>query len=89
MKTSTQIRVRLPRVEAEKWMTLPPTSRAKAVALGLRAAGNIDLKQLVGMRRELVNLGTLLNQSLEASCGRTVDGNALNECVGLIKKLVR
>ena len=89
MKCSIQLRVRLPRDEAEKWLTLPPTSRAKAVALVLRSAGNIDLKRLVGMRRELVNLATLLGQSLEASCGQTVDGNALNECVRLIKQLVR
>ena len=89
MKCSIQLRVRLPRDEAEKWLTLPPTSRAKAVALVLRSAGNIDLKRLVGMRRELVNLATLLGQSLEASYGQTVDGSALNECVRLIKQLVR
>jgi hypothetical protein len=87
MKNSIQLRIRLPRQGAEKWLDLPPTARAKAVALVLGSAGEIDLKQLVGMRRELVNLGTLLNQSLEASCGRVVDGNALKECVTLIKKL--
>ena len=89
MKNSVQLRIRLPRQDCEKWLELPPTSRAKAVALVLRSAGEIDLKQLVGMRRELINLETLLSQSLEASSAQTVDENVLYECVELIKKLVR
>lgn len=87
MKNSTQIRVRLPQSQAQKWMTLPPTSRAKAVALVLNAAGEINLAELVKYRRELVNLGTLLNQSLAASHGHRVDEATLGQCVSLLKKL--
>ena len=87
MKNSTQIRVRLPSNQAQKWLTLPPSSRAKAVAMVLNAAGEIDLPELAKMRRELVNLGTLLNQSLAASHGRRVDEITLGQCVSLLKKL--
>jgi hypothetical protein len=89
MKNSTQIRVRLPKHDAEKWLTLPPSSRAKAVALVLNAAGAIDLAELVKLRPQLSNLGTLLNQSLAVSRGRNVDGKALCECVQLVQKLLR
>lgn len=87
MKNSTQLRIRLPRENASRWLELPPVSRAKAVALVLNAWGKIDLKELVAMRRELTNLGTLLNQSLAASSGQSVDEKALTQCVGLLKKL--
>jgi hypothetical protein len=87
MKNSTQIRVRLPGINASKWLELPPSSRAKAVAVVLNAWGEIDLKELVAMRRELVNLGTLLNQSLAVSYGQGVDEKSLSQCVGLLKKL--
>ncbi len=89
MKNSVLLRIRLPRVDAKKWLELPPTSRAKAVALVLRSAGKIDLNQLVGMRRELVNLATLLDQSLEATSFETVNENVLYECAALIKELIR
>ena len=87
MKNSTQIRVRLPRKQAQRMMALPPSSRSKAVAMILNACGEIDLRELVTMRRELVNLGTLLNQSLKASRGQRVNENNLGQCVALLKKL--
>lgn len=87
MTNSTQIRVRLPSSQAQKWLVLPPSSRAKAVAMILNAAGELNLAELVKYRRELVNLGTLLNQSLEASHGQQVDEITLGQCVALLKKL--
>ena len=87
MKNSTQIRVRLPNNQAQRWLDLPPTYRAKAVAMVLNAAGEIDLNQLAKQRRELVNLGTLLNQSLANSHGSSVNEKALVQCVDLLKKL--
>jgi hypothetical protein len=87
MKNSTQLRIRMPREKASHWLELPPSSRAKAVAVVLNAWGEIDLKELVAMRRELVNLGTLLNQSLAASYGQSVDEMSLGQCVSLLKKL--
>ncbi len=87
MKHSVQIRVRLPRDIASQWLELPPSSRAKAVALVLRSAATIDLNALVGMRRELANLGTLLSQSLRINRGSYVNEHLLKECVDLLQSL--
>ena len=56
MKTSVQLRIRLPQAQAALWLALPPSVRAKAVAMVLGATGNINLAELASMRRELVNL---------------------------------
>lgn len=53
----------------------------------LGAVGTINLAELASMRRELVNLGTLLNQSLCVSHGRSVNDDALKACVSLLSKL--
>lgn len=81
--------MRLPRDNAARWLTLPPSNRAKAVAMVLNSAGRIDLAALLAMRRELVNLGTLLNQSLAASRGQSVEEAALTECVEILRNLTR
>ena len=87
MKTSVQLRIRLPQAQAALWLALPPSVRAKAVAMVLGATGNINLAELVSMRRELVNLGTLLNQSLCVSRGRSVDDATLKQCVSLLSRI--
>jgi hypothetical protein len=89
MKNSVQLRIRMPRQEATRWLALPPSSRSKAVSLVLSAAGTCDLNELAAMRRELSSLGTLLNQSLRTSLGKSVNINALNECVSVLKHLTR
>jgi len=89
MKNSIQLRVRLPRSQAARWLALPPSIRAKAVALVMASAGNIDLAELAAMRRELTNLGTLINQSLKLSHGSTVNEAALNKCVSLLSSLLK
>ena len=89
MKNSIQLRVRLPRSQAARWLALPPPVRAKAVALVMATAGNIDLAELAAMRRELINLGTLINQSLKLSHGSTINEAALNECVSLLSRLTK
>ena len=88
MKNSVQLRIRLPRAQATRWLVLPPSARAKAVALVLASAGTIDLAELVALRRPLVNLGTLLNQSLRNSLGHSVNEKALKECVSLLSRLI-
>ena len=87
MKNSVQLRVRLPRAQAALWLALPPVVRAKAVAMVMGAAGNINLAELAATRRELVNLGQLLNQCLRVSGGRSVDDEALKACVELLARL--
>ena len=45
---------------------------------------NLDLGELLAMRREMVALGNLLNQSLRLSWGGSVDESALR---GVVEKL--
>jgi hypothetical protein len=87
MKNSVQLRVRLPKAKAALWLALPPSVRAKAVAMVMGAVGDINLVELAAMRRELVNLGTLMNQSLCVSHGRSVDDDALKACVALLSRI--
>jgi hypothetical protein len=87
MKNSRQLRIRLPKSQAAMWLALPPSVRSKAVAMVLGAVGNVNLAELASVRRELVNLGTLLNQSLRVSGGRSVDDDALKACVELLSRL--
>lgn len=89
MKKSYQLRVRLPANHASQWLLLPPTVRSKAIAILLSSANKIDLLELVNMRRELSNLGNLLNQSLSISRGQTVDEAALNSCIKLLSSLLK
>jgi hypothetical protein len=90
MKTnSRQIRIRLPGEEAVRYLALPPRERSIAVAMILRSVDGIDLKTLVVMRNELVNLGTLINQSLRVSQGKSVNEIALTDAVKLLKTLTR
>ena len=87
MKNSRQLRIRLPKSQAAMWLALPPSVRSKAVAMVLGTVGNVNLAELASMRREMVNLGTLLNQSLCVSHGRSVDDNALKACVALLARI--
>jgi hypothetical protein len=52
-------------------------------------AERIDLKELLALRPTLVNLGTLLNQSLRTSWGQSVDGATADELVRVLGRLVR
>jgi hypothetical protein len=73
-----QIRIRLSKSVADKFLTLPPRLRSKVVSLLISSSNlGLDLNELLGMRRELVSLGTLINQSLKTSWGQTVDATAM------------
>jgi len=87
MKSSYQLRIRLPKSQAAMWLALPPSVRSKAVAMVLGSVGSVNLAELASMRREMVNLGTLLNQSLCVSRGRSVNDDALKACVSLLSRL--
>jgi hypothetical protein len=89
MKDSVQIRIRLPKAKASPWLDIPPVLRSKVVGMVLGAVGTINLAELASMRRELVNLGTLLNQSLCVSRGRSVDDAALKQCVALLSRITK
>ena len=82
---TNQIRIRLTDQTARRLLTLSPRARCRAASLMISATmDNIDLDELLAMRRELVALGNLLNQSLRLSWGASVDESALR---GVVKKL--
>ena len=86
---SKQIRIRLPHVPGAQLLALPPAVRAQTVALTLNAsAAKVDLAALAGYRRELANLGKLINQSLQLSRGTSFDVTAAERAVELINSLI-
>lgn len=87
MSPNLQLRIRLSKGSAQRFLSLPPRSRSRAVSfLVASACEGIDLPALLQARRELVSLGVLINQSLRLSWGQSADGVALRE---LLKKLQR
>jgi len=50
-------------------------------------AEGIDLVELLALRKVLINLGTLLNQSLKTTWGQTTDAAAAGEVVRLLRRL--
>ena len=82
---TNQLRIRLTDQTARRLLTLPPRARCRAASMMISATmDNIDLGELFAMRRELVALGNLLNQSLRLSWGGSVDESALR---GVVEKL--
>lgn len=61
---------------ARRFSDLPPKARMRVVSLLLSSAAlGFDLRELIAIRRELVSLGILLNQSLQASWGQVPDAD--------------
>jgi hypothetical protein len=86
---STQLRIRLSSEAMAKYKSIPPLARQRLVSMILVAeAEQVDLKELLGLRKVLVNLGTLINQSLRTTWGQTTDGAAASELVRVLRRLV-
>jgi len=87
---SKQLRIRTSEDVAVRLLTLSPRARSRAVSLMVAAAlERVDLAVLLEMRRELVSLGNLLNQSLRLSWGTAVDRDALREVVLKLGRLLQ
>jgi len=62
-----RLRIRITDEAGERLAALRPVLRSQVVAMMLEAHGlGVDLAELLATRRELVRLGTLINQSLRA-----------------------
>ena len=85
-----RIRIRLQNDMGERLAGLRPVLRSQVVAMVLEAHGlGLDLGQLLAVRRELVRLGTLLNQSLRVSRGMLIDAAAVEQAAKIILELTR
>jgi hypothetical protein len=81
-------RARLPQGLAGQLNALPPGLRGRVVAFVLLAhVQGLNLPQLVAASTELRRLGVLVNQSLRASAGRSVDVVALQEAAKKVNQL--
>jgi len=85
-----RIRIRINQELGERLATLRPVLRGQVVATVLEAhAAEVDLAELLAARRELVRLGTLINQSLRASRGSLPDAAAVQEAADIIIALTK
>ena len=85
-----RIRIRINREMGERLAGLRPVLRGQVVATVLEAhAAGVDLAELLAVRRELVRLGTLLNQSLRVSRGALPDAAAVQDAAQIITALTR
>lgn len=85
-----RIRIRINNEAGERLAGLRPVFRSQVVALVLEAhALGVDLVELLSARRELIRLGTLLNQSLRASRGVLTDAEIVQEAAKIVTALVR
>lgn len=83
-----QIRIRLPKQFGTELKRYTPRARGRLLAmLWIERSMLLDLDALIGMRRELANLGTLINQSLKISGGQQTDTKALAQCVQLLRRI--
>jgi hypothetical protein len=83
-----QLRLRLPSDIVTQLRGVPIPVRNQLVALMLRAQiHKIDLPELIAMRKELVSLGTLINQSLRSSWGRETHREAAKAVVVKLQTL--
>lgn len=90
MKNSEQIRVRLSSNAVENLLSFPPRMRSRAVSMLIMAGlKNIDLTELLSFRRELVSLGSLLNQSLRTSWGTSADEEALRRIIHRLEGVLK
>jgi hypothetical protein len=84
---SKQLRIRITDEAGKVYLDLPPLARGRAVSMILLwAARRINLVALLHLRGELVRLGTLLNQSLRTSWGRSCDGEAARKIVKILER---
>lgn len=75
---------------ARSFSNLPPKARMRVVSLLLSSAVlEFDLKELIAIRRELVSLGNLLNQSLQASWGQAPDAGVHREISKKLQEVLR
>ena len=85
-----RIRIRINKELGERLATLRPVLRGQVVATVLEAhAAEVDLVELLAARRELVRLGTLLNQALRASRGSLPDVAAVQKAAEIITALTK
>jgi len=85
-----RLRIRINDDLGERLIGLRPVLRAQVVATVLKAhALGVDLGQLLAARRELLRLGTLLNQSLRVSRGILPDSAAVQEAAKIVNALTR
>lgn len=85
-----RLRIRINKEVGERLATLRPVLRGQVVAMVLEAhAAEVDLAELLAVRRELVRLGTLLNQSLRASRGSLPDAAAVQQAAEIITALTK
>jgi hypothetical protein len=83
-----QVRLRLTPATADQLNGLPARIRAEVATMALNCAlAGIPVAEVVGYRRELKNLGLLLNQSLRISRGQSVNVEAVERVVDVIEKL--
>lgn len=89
MTTSSQLRIRVLPKTAARLKKIPPRLRAKVVSLLIESIINkVDLIELLSLRKDLVSLGVLLNQSLRTSWGKSVDGEAASALVTKLNKFL-
>ena len=75
---------------AKAFEDIPPLARSKVVAMVLAdAAGHVDLLSLLELRKTLLNLGALLNQSLATSWGKNCDAQAASNIVKILREYIR
>jgi len=87
---TTQMRVRVSPGVARKLSALSPRARCRAVSMMVGAAmANVDLGELLAMRKELTSLGNLLNQSLRVSWGKAADREALRAVVTKLEDVLK
>jgi len=85
-----RLRIRINKEAGERLAALRPTLRGQVVALVIEAQTlGVDLAKLLAARRELVRLGTLLNQSLRASRGQLTNPAAVEQAAEIITDLTR
>jgi len=87
---SKQLRIRLSKNVADKFLSLPPRLRSKVVSFLISSSDlGVDLNELLSVRRELVSLGTLINQGLKTSWGQTVNAAAMRSLNQKLGKLLQ
>ena len=85
-----QLRIRLTPEAQSRFKDIPPLARLRVVSFILNShAEGIDLGKLLAMRKVLINLGNLLNQSLKTSWGKSTDAAATSEVVRVWKMLTK
>jgi hypothetical protein len=92
LRHTIHVRVRLPRREAHRWITLPPKLRTQVIAMALTSlTTGLDLSKLVSTERKLHRIGVDLEHALYLA-GRSnlqLDVDAVTAAVRFIHSLRR